>query len=167
MDKYTEEREDHFLLFFIIFTVLFLIGAVLLGSLGNLYIGAVAVVISIPLLLTGILQLNKIIHFAYGSLLVYVAAASMRNYKDGIHNPVALYKKYAAIGINRSALNAIITVWIIFFIMDSKGKTRKMFSIWNFIISFIVGGIGYLLAHDLTVALFLLAITMLLIRKLY
>lgn len=97
MDMHTEEHKDHFLLIFTIFTFFFLIGAVLLGSLGNLYIGAVAMVISIPLVLIGILQLNRMIHFAYGSLLIYVAVASMRNYKDGIHNPVALYKKYAAI----------------------------------------------------------------------
>ena len=71
MDMHTEEHNDHFLLIFTIFTFFFLIGAVLLGSLGNLYIGAVAMVISIPLVLIGILQLNRMIHFAYGSLLIY------------------------------------------------------------------------------------------------
>lgn len=146
MDMHTEEHKDHFLLIFTIFTFFFLIGAVLLGSLGNLYIGAVAMVISIPLVLIGILQLNRMIHFAYGSLLIYVAVASMRNYKDGIHNPVALYKKYAAIWkktiewteINRTALTVVITACIIIFIVYSKGVVGKMFFIWNFILSSIV-----------------------------
>ncbi|WP_373131768.1 hypothetical protein [Ruminococcus sp. Marseille-P328] len=103
-------------------------------------------VISIPLVLIGILQLNRMIHFAYGSLLIYVAVASMRNYKDGIHNPVALYKKYAAIWkktiewteINRTALTVVITACIIIFIVYSKGAVGKMFFIWNFILSSIV-----------------------------
>ena len=146
MDMHTEEHKDHFLLIFTIFTFFFLIGAVLLGSLGNLYIGAVAMVISIPLVLIGILQLNRMIHFAYGSLLIYVAVASMRNYKDGIHNPVALYKKYAAIWkktiewteINRTALTVVITACIIIFIVYSKGAVGEMFFIWNFILSSIV-----------------------------
>ena len=146
MDMHTEEHKDHFLLIFTIFTFFFLIGAVLLGSLGNLYIGAVAMVISIPLVLIGILQLNRMIHFAYGSLLIYVAVASMRNYKDGIHNPVALYKKYAAIWkktiewteINRTALTVVITACIIIFIVYSKVSVGKMFFIWNFFLSSIV-----------------------------
>lgn len=81
-----------------------------------------------------------------GSLLIYVAVASMRNYKDGIHNPVALYKKYAAIWkktiewteINRTALTVVITACIIIFIVYSKGAVGKMFFIWNFILSSIV-----------------------------
>lgn len=110
-------------------------------------------VISIPLLLTGILQLNRMVYFAYGSLLVYVAAASMRNYKDGIHNPVALYKKYAAIGkktiewieINRTVLTVVITACIIIFIVYSKGAVGKMFFIWN--LFFLYGRWNWILVY--------------------
>jgi hypothetical protein len=159
--------EDHSLTVLVASIIASLFIAVLVGGCGNIVIGVISLIISCILFGISFLQLNKLLYAVYGSIFLLLSATSISNYRKDIHDPFALFKipvHYPRwIEAHQNMLTVFASIYMIVSILCVREAVSKMLLIWSCILSSVVGILGYLFLHDMTISLFLFSMAMFLI----